>query len=94
MQNDADFQAMQHPVTGVNLTSRKMLRPLAMGWKRYKDCFSGTDGVSWLVSNARESRAAALARLQTWLDNGLVTRVGGGGQFEDDRNTYYQFQVR
>ncbi len=88
------FQSIQHPVTGVNLTSRKMLRPLAMGWKRYKDCFSGTDGVSWLVSNMRESRSAALARLQAWLDAGLVSRVGGPGPFEDDRNTYYQFQGR
>jgi hypothetical protein len=146
--DDPSFQAMQHPVTGVALKSRKVLRPLAMGYKRYideqhswrwtvcdatmlwqfcaygfiaqntlwsclvtfvwhlfcftscnnkwmwfcffmfssqnryKECFSGTDGVSWLAANLRESRVVALARLHTWLDSGFITRIGGAGPFE------------
>ncbi len=84
--------AMAHPVTGVALKSRKVLRPLAMGYKLYKDCFSGTDGVSWVAVQCRESRGQAVARLQGWLDAGLLKRVGQQGPFEDDRNTYFQFQ--
>ena len=57
-----------------------------------KDCFSGTDGVSWVAVHCRESRAQAVARLQGWLEAGLLARVGGVGPFEDDRNTYYQFR--
>jgi hypothetical protein len=84
--------AMAHPVTGVALKSRKVLRPLAMGYKRYAACFSGTDGVSWVAVHCRESRAQAAARLQGWLEGGLLARVGAQGPFEDDRNTYFQFR--
>jgi hypothetical protein len=86
------FEEMQHPVTGVSVKSRKILRPLGMGYKRFKECFTGTDAVSWLVAHRDDgSRSNAALVLQSWLDKSLVKRVGTPTATLDDRNSFFQF---
>ena len=94
--NDALYQEMQHPVTGVSVKSRKVRRPLAMGYRRHKECFTGTDAVSWLLAHLRDgTRAQASLVLQGWLEGNRIRRVGEhsskSGAEVDDRNALFQF---
>lgn len=89
---DRLFEEMQHPVTGVATSSRKVLRPLAMGYKRQHGVFTGTDAVSWLVAHLRQgTRGEAASLLGSWVGGGRVGRVAGPEGRLDDRNALFCF---
>ncbi len=88
------LEDMQDATTGVATKNRKVLRPLAMGYRVYKDCFVGSDAVSWVVAHSPEhsTRQAAMRLLQAWLEAGQLRPVGTDERrFEDDKSAHYQF---
>lgn len=59
-------------------------------FKKYRECFVGTDGTSWLCNRFRVTRATAVDLGQRMMDAGLVECMVGGsnGKFTDSGLLY------
>ena len=77
-------QRFKDPVRGVAVGSRHYYP------REYKNAFSGTEAVDWLVKEAECSREEAVNTLQKWLVMGVFSHVVQEYDFQDE-DLFYRF---
>ena len=61
-------------------------------FKRYPQCFIGSDAVKWLMKNQKITREGAIALGQMLIKRGIIAHVVNEHQFEDSY-LFYRFKV-
>jgi len=81
---------MKHPQTGVSIKDRK-----ANLLKTYKDCFTGSESVDWMVFHLRlPNREEAVLVGQSLMASGLVNSPSNEAHFVDSEKHFYIFIVK
>jgi uncharacterized protein (DUF1499 family) len=80
-------EAMRDPNSGVEVKTR------SLWFSTYKNCFSASDAIDWLLKKAGEARTReeAVEKGQEMVQRFLISNISGVSTFTDEKSLYFYF---